>query len=117
IQIDLNKPDRKNWREIVPEDKRAVLEDAALVAGRLYLNYLRDVVSQVRVHDPDGKLVREIAFPSLGTVSGVAGEWSGREAFYSFSSFHIPPTIYRELAPGFEQSVWFRSGVPIASDR
>ncbi|HTI51618.1 MAG TPA: DUF885 family protein, partial [Planctomycetaceae bacterium] len=117
LQIDLTRPARENWREIIPENPDAVLEDFAPVAGRLYVNYLKNVVSQVRVFEPDGRPVREIAFPSLGSVSGVAGEWNQDEAFFSFNSFHIPATIYREEAQTGKQAVWFRTNIPVQSDR
>jgi prolyl oligopeptidase len=117
LEIDLTSPAQGNWKEIVPEDPQGVLEDFSLVAGKLYVNYLRDVTSQVRVFQPEGKHVRDITFPALGTVSGVAGEWDRDEAFFSFSSFHIPSTIYREETRTGRQSVWFRSAIPVDSDR
>ena len=117
LEIDLADPDQTNWKEIIPEDGQAVLQDFSLVAGKLYVNYLRDVVSQVRVFEPSGKHLRDIAFPALGSVSGVAGEWDRDEAFFSFNSFHIPTTIYREDATTGRQRVWFESTVPVDSDR
>jgi prolyl oligopeptidase len=117
LEIDLTSPVQEKWKEVVPEDRQAVLESFSPVAGRLYVNYLRDVTSQVRVFQPDGRHVRDIAFPSLGTVSDVAGEWDRDEAFFSFSSFHIPSTIYREETATGRQAVWFRSAIPVESER
>jgi prolyl oligopeptidase len=60
--------------------------------------------------------MRDIAFPAIGSVSGVSGEWQSDEAFFAFSSFHIPTTIYRyDVAKG-SQEVWARLEVPINTD-
>ncbi|MFZ1259575.1 MAG: hypothetical protein WAQ93_03805, partial [Chitinophagaceae bacterium] len=43
----------------------------------------------------EGKLVREIKLPGIGTASGFSGEKQDLELFYNFSSFNVPPSIYR----------------------
>jgi len=71
----------------------------------------------VGVFGPEGKHLRDIAFPTLGSVGGVNGRWDSQEAFFSFTSFHIPTTIYRyDVAKG-NQEVWARLEVPINSER
>ncbi len=117
IQIDLNHPAVESWKEIVPEHESAVLQDFSLVASRLYVNYLDNVVSSVRVFQPSGEHLRDISFPTLGSVSGVGGEWTGTEAFFAFNSFHVPATIYREDKTAQETSVWSRTNVPFESDQ
>jgi prolyl oligopeptidase len=116
LQIDLNHSDVDSWMEVVPEHESAVLQDFSLVAGRLYANYLDNVVSSVRVYRPTGEYLRDISFPTLGSVSGVGGEWKGAEAFFAFQSFHVPATIYREDVETHEASVWSHSNIPFKSD-
>jgi len=43
----------------------------------------------------DGRLVREVQFPGIGSARGFGGRRSDTETFYSFSSFATPPSIYR----------------------
>lgn len=116
LSVDLKNPARKHWKELVPQGK-GVLENFSLVGGKLFLNELNDVVSAVQVHNADGSHVRKIHFPALGSVSAVAGEWDRDEAFFSFSSFHIPSTIYREEVATARQTVWVQPRVPVQSDR
>jgi len=52
----------------------------------------------------------------LGSISGMSGRWDSAEAFYSFSTFHIPPTIYRYETTKNESTIWFRQEVPIKID-
>jgi prolyl oligopeptidase len=115
IVADLSRPDIRTAPEIIAESKTAVIDDISLVGGRLYVNFLENVVSKVRVFDLAGKPIRDIAFPTLGAVSRVSGEWDGDEAYYSFSSFATPSTILRETVSTGEQSNWFVPSVPIDS--
>jgi prolyl oligopeptidase len=46
-------------------------------------------------HSYDGKKVREIALPGIGTAGGFGGEKQDRDFFYSYSSFATPPAIYQ----------------------
>ncbi len=103
-------------RDIVPQREDAILSSFSLVGGRLIVNYLEDVQSRVRVFDLDGEELGEIHFETLGTVSGVSGAWKGNEAFFSFSSLHMPSTVYRYDLATEEQSVWFQPELPIDSN-
>jgi prolyl oligopeptidase len=94
IAIDIRKPARENWREIIPQTKET-LEDVGIVGNLFVCEYLKDAVTQVKMHDMTGTLVREVEFPGLGTASGFGGKRTETETFYSFSSFATPATIYR----------------------
>jgi prolyl oligopeptidase len=94
IALDVTNPDRKEWREIVPESKDT-LEETSLLAGKFVCTYLRDAHSAVCVMDTEGKLVREVALPGLGSADGFWGKAGDPETFYSFASFTVPATVYR----------------------
>jgi len=118
LEIDLKNPavvaDKDKWREVVPQSD-AVLEGFSLVGGKLVISTSENVVPHTKILDTNGKLVRELQPPTLGTMSGLAGRWSSSEAFYTFNSYNVPPTVYRyDVATG-KQSVWFASKVPIDS--
>jgi prolyl oligopeptidase len=94
IAIDLRKPARDNWKEVIPQTDNA-LESVGIVGNMFVCSYLRDAKSQVRLHSMDGPLIREVEFPGIGTVSGFDGRRKDIDTFYSFSSFASPPVIYR----------------------
>src|SRR5205085_12363567 len=110
--IDLVKPARSNWREVVPE-AASVIESFSMAGGRLAVNYLENVNSRVKILDAAGKHLRDITFPSLGTVTAIAGRWESNEAFYTFMSFAQPPTIYRYDVSSGKQETWARVKVPL----
>ncbi|MCS6975456.1 MAG: prolyl oligopeptidase family serine peptidase [Gemmatales bacterium] len=116
LKVDLKNPARSDWKEIVPESKSALV-GVSPVGGKLFANYLENVNSRVKIFDLNGKHLGDIAFPSLGTVSGISGWWTKPEAFYSFSSFLVPSTIYRYDTATGETSEWARIQVPIDTDR
>jgi prolyl oligopeptidase len=106
IAIDIDRPDRKHWREIVPQQKEN-LRGVSFVGGRLLCQYLSDAKSRVRVFDLEGGEVDEIELPGMGTASGFSGRQEDRETFYAFDSFTTPTTIYRyDIAAG--ESTIFR---------
>ena len=115
LRVAVEQPARENWVEIIPESD-AVIQGMSLAGGKIFVNYLKNVQSSVRIFDIDGKLLGEIDFGTIGSVGGVAGRWDSDEAFFSFSSFHIAPTIYRYDVASGERSVWSILDVPIDSD-
>jgi prolyl oligopeptidase len=94
VAIDMNKPDRANWKTIVAELKDT-LTSASLVGGKIIGEYLQDAATAVNVHSLDGKLVRAVALPGVGSANGFGGKISSPETFYSYTSLTTPTEIYR----------------------
>ncbi len=94
IAVDLKKPARENWKEIIPQTENA-LDGVGIVGNMFVCNYLKDAKTQVRLHQMDGTFVREVAFPGIGTASGFDGRRKDTETFYSFSGFALPTTTFR----------------------
>jgi prolyl oligopeptidase len=82
------------WREVIPEKPEA-LENVRSVGGKLVATYLKDVASHVCVYSFNGELENEIALPGAGTTSGFAGGRGDTSAFYLYSSFNYPSTVFR----------------------
>ena len=94
LAIDTRKPERKNWTEIVAEAAEP-LQSVDLVNNLLVCSYLKDVTTKVKLYTMDGRYLRDVEFPGLGTASGFGGKRTDTETFYSFSSFATPPSTYR----------------------
>ena len=87
-------PDEKNWKEIIPE-KAEPLGGVSTVGGKLFVTYLKDVTTRAYVHEFDGKLVREIKLPGVGTAGGFGGRNDDTFTFYSLTTLNTPGTIYK----------------------
>jgi prolyl oligopeptidase len=105
IAIDLNKPERANWREIVPERKEK-LDDARMAGGMLVLSYLKDAYNAAGIYKLDGSFVRDVTFPGIGTVAWSDARLKDTELFYSYTTFTEPAAIYRyDLKTGATEAV------------
>ncbi len=112
IAIDINAPQRKNWREIIPEQPEP-LSFAAMIDQHLVVAYLKDAHHQMKVLTLDGTFVRNIDLPAMGTIGGLSGKREEREMFFAFTSFIHPPTQYRyDLREGVA-TVFRRSEVQV----
>jgi prolyl oligopeptidase len=94
IAIDLERPERESWTEVIPESARK-LGPVSLVGDQLIAQYLVDAHSAVRVFDREGAPLREIELPGIGTTSGFSGRRRDAETFYAFGSYTSPDTIHR----------------------
>ena len=93
--VDPEHPERSGWREIVPPRGDAVLESVAVAGNRLALGYLERASSRLRLTDLEGTLVQNVGLPTLGSLFGIGAERDGGEVFYGFSSYTVPPSVYR----------------------
>ncbi len=93
VVADAGSPTPAGWTTIIPEEKAPLTVSTG--GGKLFAQYLKDAVSEVRQYDLGGKLERTIALPGLGTASGFSGKRSEKEVYYSFTNYVTPPTIFR----------------------
>jgi prolyl oligopeptidase len=121
FKVDCAQPARANWKEIVHESDAVIDsggEDMSVVIGnRLFLKYIKDATSRLKIFDLDGKPLEEVPMPTLGSISGhLGGNWDSKEAFFTFISFAIPPTIYQVSLDG-KPSVWVRVQSSVDPDK
>jgi prolyl oligopeptidase len=93
VLIDPNNPAKENWIDILPE-RKDVLQSVRIIGGKIVANYLQDVAHHVYMFDLNGKPEAKIDLPGLGTVS-FSGRRDDKIAFYTFTSFTSPGTIYK----------------------
>ncbi|CAN5622647.1 prolyl oligopeptidase family serine peptidase [soil metagenome] len=94
VAVNTDHPERANWKTLVPEGPDTISE-VGCVNDQFIVQYMHDAHDVLKLFAMDGKLVREIDLPGIGSVSGVTGKRNDSEMFFTFSSFIIPPTIYR----------------------
>ena len=103
IAIDLDNSSRSEWKEIVAETSTA-LQSAALCSDVIAAIYLHDAHHRVRILGLDGRLIREVDLPGMGSVTGFSGRRKDRETFYHFTSFTYPGTVFHyDLVSGVSQ--------------
>jgi prolyl oligopeptidase len=94
IAIDITRPERENWREIIPEQED-VLNWVTVVHNTFVANYLHDAHTKLALYEMDGVPAGNLELPTVGSVFSVSGKREDDEMFYNFTSFLYPPTILR----------------------
>lgn len=112
FKVDPRKPARAAWKELVPQND-AVLESVGLVGERLVLTYLRNAASELEIHSLDGKLVRKVALPGIGTTGGIGGNPDEDTGYFGFSSFSEPSVVFETSIAKGTVTEWSRVKLPI----
>lgn len=81
------------WSDVVPESKDT-LNGVSFIGGRFVLNYLQDAHTVIKIVSTNGKAVRDVKLPGIGTAGGFNGKKTDLDTFYTYSSYNAPPTIY-----------------------
>lgn len=89
---DLSKPQKENWKEIVPEGK-GVMAGAQFAGDKLIVTFEEDAAEHAYIYEPSGKLIRELEMPTLGTI-GISSDKDHNEVFYALTSFVYPSARY-----------------------
>lgn len=94
MAVDPKNPLPDQWKEVIGETS-SVLKNISIINGNIISTYLQDATDKAFVHNIDGKKLHEVPLPSIGSISTFNGEKDSPEAFFLFTSYTVPPTIYR----------------------
>ena len=111
VKVDLDHPERANWKVIVPEGKNQ-MESATSVHDTLFLNYLVDAKTEVEIYDLSGKPIRNLPLPGIGSAGVVGGKRKDTETYFTFTNYTTPPTIYKLDLESYKTSVWKAPKLP-----
>jgi prolyl oligopeptidase len=113
LKVDPKHPEPSAWKVVVAERPDATLDSAQILGGALALRYLKDVASRLELHDLDGKLIREVKLPGLGSVDGLVGLPEDDTVYYGFESFTTPHEIYSTSIKSGASELYAKVKVPI----
>ena len=105
VKVDLERPEPANWKLLVPESKN-LLERGLLVHDGLLLTYLVDAKAELQWHGLDGALKQNVVLPGIGSVGVSGGRQTDDDAFYTFTNYTTPATVYRLDLTTLKSSVW-----------
>ncbi len=98
------------WSDLVPEGTET-LQGVDFLNDQFVLTYLKDAYTQIRIVDRNGKSVREVRLPGIGSAGGFNGKRFDTETFYTYSSYNAPPTIYRYDMKTGKSELFRKAGV------
>ncbi|MBC7522782.1 MAG: S9 family peptidase, partial [Sandarakinorhabdus sp.] len=95
----------KPLREVVAEGKDT-LTDGSIIGDHLVVTALKDARTDVRRYSLAGKPEGVVALPGLGTAAGFEAVPGTSTAYYAFTSYNAPTTLYRYDAAKNESQVF-----------
>lgn len=110
VVADVSAPQVKNWKDLLPESD-AVLSDVKIIGDKIVAVYDKDASNHAYVYKLDGTLLHEVKLPSIGTVY-FTGNKKSSEAFYTFTSFTYPATVYKYDMENNTSEVYRQPHVP-----
>ena len=116
ISISTDIPEEGYWEEIIPESKDK-LSTVNLIGGKIIANYIHNASSKISIFDLKGKLEKDLELPSIGTVEEFSGKKKDPLAFYSFTTFNSPTTIYSINLESDENKIFKKPEIDFDSDK
>jgi len=99
VTVDASNPTSDNWVDFIPETENVLSPGTG--GGYFFAEYMVDAVSKVKQYDYEGKLMREVDLPGVGSVGGFGAKREEKELYYSFSNYKTPGSVYKyDIASG-----------------
>ncbi|MBN4072524.1 S9 family peptidase [Crocinitomix catalasitica] len=115
VTVDASDAGSKNWKDFIPETKEVLSSSTG--AGYIFADYLKDAITYILQYDYDGKLIREIELPGLGTASGFGGKREAKELYFSFSNYHTPSSTFLFDPVSGEYKTYWKPKIAFDSDK
>jgi prolyl endopeptidase len=105
VVTDIKNPTPEHWKDLIPETQNVL---TPVVAGNyIFAQYMIDAISNIKQYDFDGKFLREIKLPSIGTASVESAEEKDTETYFTFENYYTPLSIYKlHLETGKTELYW-----------
>ena len=94
ILMDPENPEPRKWKTLIPE-RDDVLESVSLAGDVLVSEYMQNATAKAFIYNLDGKFLHEMNLPGIGTLAGFSGKKGRNDAFYGYTSFTFPMTIFK----------------------
>ncbi|TFH91628.1 prolyl oligopeptidase family serine peptidase [Vibrio ouci] len=114
VVVDAASPEQKNWQDVIPETNNVLSVSTA--GGNMFAQYMVDATSQVKQYDMDGKFIRKIELPDIGSAHGFSGKDDETDVYYTFTNYKMPGTTYKLNIKSGDSSVYHESAAPFDSD-
>jgi prolyl oligopeptidase len=114
VTVDVANPSSANWKDCIAETDQVLSPSTG--AGFIFANYMKDAVSLVKQYNYDGKLIREIQLPGLGTASGFSGKSKDDILYFSFTNYVTPSTTFKFSPVDGKSSIYVQPKVDFISE-
>jgi prolyl oligopeptidase len=109
-------PEEENWKIVIKESKNDALQGIKIIGGKIIATYIHNASSKVQLHNLDGVYESDLKLPGIGTVGGFNGKKEDNQAFFSFTSFTRPTTVFSLDMPANKIAVFKAPKIDFKSD-
>ena len=74
--------------DLIPETENVLSPSTG--AGYIFAEYMIDANSKIFQYDFDGKLIREIKLPGIGSSGAISGKRNDQELYFTFTNYITP---------------------------
>jgi prolyl oligopeptidase len=114
VTFDLANPAKENWKDCIAETENVLSPNTG--GGFIFASYMKDAVSFIKQYDYNGKLVRDIQLPGVGTAGGFGGKEKENTLYFSFTNYVTPGTTYSFDAKTGKSKVYQKPKVDFKSE-
>jgi len=114
VTVDATDPAPAHWVDLIPETANVLSPSTG--GGYLFAHYMKDAVSLVQQYDYNGKLIRDIPLPGIGTAGAPHGKAEEKTLYYAFTNYTTPGTIYAFDPQSGKSTVYQKPKVDFDSD-
>ena len=93
VSVDAQNPTPEHWIDLIPETQNVL--SVGTGGGYFFAEYMVDAISKVYQYDNQGKMLREIILPGLGSAGGFGGKKKETELYFTFTNYNSPESIYK----------------------
>lgn len=105
VKVDATDPRPENWTDVIPETENVL--SASSGGGYIFAEYMVDAISKVYQYNYDGKLIREVELPGIGSAGGFNGKMEEKDLYFSFTNYNTPGSSYKfNVENGTYEQYW-----------
>ena len=114
VTVDAANPRPENWVDLIPETENVLSPQTG--GGYFFAEYMVDAISKVYQYDYDGKMIREIELPGVGSASGFGGKDEEKEFYFYFTNYKTPGASYKYNVDTGEYSNYWKPEIDFNPD-
>lgn len=114
ITVDASNPTVENWKTFIAETPQVLAPSTG--GGFIFTHYMKDAISSVKQYDYQGKLIRDVKLPGVGTSGGFGGKREEKTLYFSFTNYITPGSIYSFDAVTGKSSLFIQPKVGFQSE-
>jgi len=105
VKVDASNPKPENWEDVIPENKNVTSFTKG--GGYIFATRMQNVKSQIIQYNYNGKIIRKVNLPTIGTTKNFEAKKNDKYLYYTFTSFTYPSTIFKyDILNGTSELYW-----------